>query len=378
MASPDLLDFAKLLAPIAGEKLAGIDLRADPSPNSAYYAIKDARNAARAGERQIVVDGEEGAKPVDWRPVLQHGTKALAEQSKDLEIAVYVIEALVRLHGFAGLRDGFRLARELTEQFWDQLYPLPDEEGLETRVAPLTGLNGDDAEGTLISPIAKVPLTDGSSAAGPFAYYHYQQASALGQMADEEAREKRIKQGAVSMPMLEKAVAETPGSFFTNLVDDLTQCQDEFAKLCVVMDDKCGSKAPPASSIRSALIACLDTVSHIARDKLAAPKPAAAAAEDATATPVGANGAAAAPKTGPDEALGAIGTRDGAFRTLLKVAEFFRRTEPHTPVSYALEQAVRWGRMSLPELLSELIPDEAPRQQFFKQVGIRLPEQSSG
>jgi type VI secretion system protein ImpA len=70
---------------------------------------------------------------------------------------------------------------------------------------------------------------------------------------------------------------------------------------------------------------------------------------------------------------GEIRDREDAFQTLLKVADFFRRTEPHTPVSYALEQAVRWGRMALPELLAELIPDEQPRVTLFKQVGIRPP-----
>jgi type VI secretion system protein ImpA len=55
---------------------------------------------------------------------------------------------------------------------------------------------------------------------------------------------------------------------------------------------------------------------------------------------------------------------------LLRVAEFFRRTEPHTVLSYALEQVVRWGRMPLPALLRELIPDDGSRQQLFKQVGI--------
>jgi hypothetical protein len=30
--------------------------------------------------------------------------------------------------------------------------------------------------------------------------------------------------------------------------------------------------------------------------------------------------------------------------------------------------------MPLPELLAELLPDEAPRKSLFKQVGIRPPE----
>src|SRR2546425_1256477 len=152
MPSPEVLDFERLLAPIAEDAPTGADLRADPSPTSLYYAIKDARSTARAAERQMV-GGEEGSSGADWRPVLQHGTKALAEKTKDLEITAYLIEALVRLHGFAGLRDGFRLARELGERYWDGLYPVPDEEGVATRVAPLTGLNGEDADGTLIAPI---------------------------------------------------------------------------------------------------------------------------------------------------------------------------------------------------------------------------------
>jgi type VI secretion system protein ImpA len=369
MASPEVLDFGALLAPIPGDHPAGVDLRADPSPNSAYYAVKDARSAARAAERQIVMEGEDTGATADWRPVLQRGKEALAEQSKDLEIAAYLIEALVRLEGFAGLRDGFRLARELVEQFWDGLYPLPDEEGLETRVAPLTGLNGDDAEGTLINPIARVPLTEGGSV-GPYAHFHFQQASALAQVPDEEAREKRVQQGAVSLAMFEKAVSETPAGFFTNLVEDLAQCQQEFEKICTALDERCEGKSPPASNIRAALETCLDTVNAMARDKLAS-----ASGEGEEEAPAGEDGeAGAAAADGQAMAAGTIRTREDAFRALTKVADFFRRTEPHTPVSYALEQVVRWGRMALPELLTELIPDDGPRQQLFKQVGIRPPD----
>jgi type VI secretion system protein ImpA len=67
----------------------------------------------------------------------------------------------------------------------------------------------------------------------------------------------------------------------------------------------------------------------------------------------------------------AIRTREDAFKHLLKVAEFFRRTEPHTVIAFAIEQVVRWGRMPLPDLLTELIPEEAARKNLFKQVGIR-------
>src|SRR5262249_30132599 len=204
MASVAVLDLAKLLTPIPGPKPTGIDLRAGPSPTSAYYAIKDARNAARAAERLLVVEGEQPTAPADWRPVLQLGTKALVEQTKDLEITAYLIEALVRLHGFAGLRDGFRLARGLVENYWDGLYPQPDEDGLETRVAPLTGLNGDDAEGTLLVPIARVPFTEATSV-GRLDSTHYQQAVALGKLTDAKIRDQKIAEGTLPLEAFQKA-----------------------------------------------------------------------------------------------------------------------------------------------------------------------------
>jgi len=369
MATPDVLDLTKMLTPINGDQSAGADLRSDSSPRAPYYVVKDARGAARAAERQQMT-GEETAAPPDWRPVFDQGVKVLSEKSKDLEIAAYLIEALARLHGFAGLRDGFRLVREMVERFWDGLYPLPDEDGLETKVAPLTGLNGSDSEGTLINPITRILLTAGQSV-GPFAYFHYQQALAVSQIPDEAAREARMKQGAVSMAMIERAVAETPTDFFVRLVEDINACLDEFGRLDEVLRDRCGGNAPPTSTIRSTIDACKDAVQQIARDKLAA----AAATTQAEGAAAGEAPAAGGAPAAPGEALGALRGREDAFQTLLKVAEFFRRTEPHSPVSYALEQAVRWGKMSLPELMAELLPDDGSRKGFFRQVGIRAPEE---
>jgi type VI secretion system protein ImpA len=361
MASPDVLDFASLLNPIPGDDPAGVDIRADASPGSLYYLIKDARSAARAAERRLP-ESDADATRADWRPVLKHGQKALAEKAKDLEVTAYVIEALIRLHGFAGLRDGFKLARGLVEQYWDGLYPRPDDDGMETRVAPLTSLNGEDSEGTLIAPIAQVPLTEAGASTGPFASYHYQSASTLEQV-DAEAREKRIQQGAVTLAQLEKAASDSSVTFFVNLVDDLKACRAEFDGLSSALDSRCDGRAPPSSNIRGALTGCLDAVMALARDKL--PRAVAEKAGDAPPGAAAGNGRAA-----PADS---IRQRDEALQSLLKVAEFFRRTEPHSPVSYALEQAVRWSRMSLPELLVELIPDESSRGALFKQVGIRPP-----
>src|SRR4051794_26825572 len=105
MPSQDVLDFVKLLNPIPGDKPAGADLRADAGPTSLYYQIKDGRNTARAAERRME-GGQEDPVPPDWKVVVTTATKALTESTKDLEVTAYLIEALCRTNGFAGLRDG--------------------------------------------------------------------------------------------------------------------------------------------------------------------------------------------------------------------------------------------------------------------------------
>lgn len=377
MPSPDVLDFDRLLAPIPGDRPTGEDLRENAGPSSLYYKVKDARSAARAAERQME-GGQEDAPPPDWKAVVTAATKALAEATKDLEIAAYLIEALCRTSGFAGLRDGFKLSRGLVEQYWDGLYPVPDEEGVATKVAALTGLNGDDAEGTLIAPINRVPITD-SASLGRLTYSNYVQATATSRILDAEARENRIAAGAMHPGLFQKAVADTPASFFIAAVDDITLALEEFAGLSVALDNTAGHAAPPTSAIRTALSNVLDAIKDIARAKLPAAPAGGAAAPSANgdATAPAANGHA---ETGGDgdgrgERL-TIRNRADALEALERLAEYFRRTEPHSLLPYVLEQAVRWGRMPLPDLFAELIPDDQPRLAMFKQVGIRNGENS--
>jgi type VI secretion system protein ImpA len=376
MPSPEVLAFAKILAPIPGDKPAGADLRVNAGPTSLYYQVKDGRNNARASERRME-GGAEDAVPPDWKSVGTSAIKALSENSKDLEITAYLIESLCRTHGFAGIRDGLRLARQLVETFWDTLYPTPDEEGVSTRVAPLTGLNGDDADGTLIAPINRVPLTD-SANLGKLTYSNYLQAVATGKILDPKAKEKKVAAGALTMETFQKAVDETPAAYYRALFDDLTASLEELGKLGQTLDAKAGPAAPPTGTIRTALENVLASVNDVAKAKLAVTatvkKP---DAEEKKAGEVGTAGPGKNGKAGPEEQgekLPVIRNRDDALNAILQLGDYFRRTEPHSLVPFALEQAVRWARMALPDLMMELIPEENPRKALFKQVGIRPPE----
>lgn len=365
MASPATIDLDRLLAPISDESPAGEDLRADASPVSAYYQLKDARKAARAKERNIGMDETDLPDTrSDWRPVLEQASELLSTRSKDIELVAWLIEALVRLEGFAGLRDGFAMMQGLVDRYWDSFHP--HEESVVDRTAPFAGLNGQDAEGTLIFPIRNVPITEEHSV-GPFASWHYQQAVSLQQMADPEARERRIESGAATMELIDTAALESDDAFLKNVHEDLQAARSGFDAVTAELDGRCGiADAPPSSNIKKALNSCLEAVEHVARRVLAAEAAAAAgpAQDEATAAP----GEAA-----PAVAGGKVMTRDQAFQQLLQLADFFRRTEPHSPLSYAIERVVRWGQMPLPELLSEIITEQSARDNLFWLAGINKP-----
>src|SRR5271157_170651 len=237
MSSPSVLDMAALLAPIAEDSPAGIDLRESQRASASFAMLKQARTAARTAERKVAVadDDEHTIRP-NWRPLRDLAIKILREESKDLEVAAYLVEALVRLHGFAGLRDGFRLCRLLAEEYWEELHPLPDMEGLTGRVAALMSLNGYETEGTLIAPILTTPLTAGGSQ-GPYSYSHYEQALRTDGMADAAAKKRRIDRGVVTLHQFLEAVALTPVEFYVRLAGEIDECRAEFDALRALLDE---------------------------------------------------------------------------------------------------------------------------------------------
>src|SRR5690606_39136878 len=116
MASSAILDISELLNPISDDQPTGQDLRLDASPLSSYQTIKTARSAARDAEKNSLYSENGGDAEEYWRKILTLAPKILREESKDLEVATWLTEAMVRRHGFQGLRDSLQLIEGLISQ----------------------------------------------------------------------------------------------------------------------------------------------------------------------------------------------------------------------------------------------------------------------
>lgn len=368
MASPHIIDIDELLQPISDEQPQGVDIREDSSSNSLYYQIKDARNAARAAERASLFDPEQASNVMsEWRPILDLAPTILKEHSKDLEVASWLMEALIRFHDFSGLRDGIVLTKRLIDQYWDNVYPEPDEDGIETKVAPLSGLNGDSGEGTLLAPMRNAIITIDSSV-GAFSYWQYQQARDADKISDPDKRQEKLDSLGFNLQNIESAVAEAPDEFYQNLVEDMEQAVADFRAMNDTLRSHCGHDAPPYSLILETLEEIQRAVRFIAKDKLAVEEVVEDTVSDAASAPAAGARLAGAGASGP------IGSREDALRRLEEVAKYFRATEPHTPLVTGIERLVRWGRMPMADLILELVPDATARAFYQHLTGANLNE----
>ena len=355
----ELIDFNMLISVVSEQAPTGDDPRSDVSPTSKYYLLKDIRGQARANERALLSEEDDfQSLAADWRPLTQQLPEILYSSSKDLEYSAWLIEALCRTEGFAGLAAGFKAARIMIETFWHDLYPTPDEDGTEVRIAPLIGLNGYSGDGALITPILSIPLTELTSQ-GQFACWQYERAADISRK-DEKRQQLKADAGVASLEQIKQAVAETSASFYLQLKTQIDTAIAEFALLSAAMDNAMEGEPQPTSAISKTLQKCLDAVLYLASDKLAQANHVADTEQSA--------GNIDAQSSDPVRQQ--VQTREQVLFSLKQAAEFFRKTEPHSPISYALEQVVHWSALSLPELLAELIDDNNSRNQYFRLAGI--------
>lgn len=370
----ELFDLTSILQPIEGSAPAGTDLRQDYSPTSVYFRLRDARAEARDAERQAETAGADETMAPQWRTVQSLALQALSSNAKDLEIAAWLTEALVRTAGLRGLATGAAVIAGLVEQYWDGLFPTPDEDGIETRVAPVAGLSGQGVDGTLMQPLRKIVLfnrPDGST----FGLWRYEAAIDLSSIVDVARRAARIEAGVVPFDEVEKEARIAGPKHWAALRSEAAEAMAAWEAMGAALDAKAGADSPSISRVRDLLQAVV-----AAANRFAPPEEASAGASEPLAAAAAAADAGLGGRSGvPADVLSvAIAGREQALRQLGEVAAWFRRTEPHSPLSYTLEDAVRRGRMSLPELLAEVMPDEAGRAALLTTLGIRPPPAEDG
>lgn len=374
----DAIEVEALLAPVPGGDGggAGTNLEGDYSDGSPWPALRDALRDARDAERGLDAAGEaDPPMPPAWREVKRLSLACLAERTKDFRIAAWLTEALVRTDGLAGLRAGARVIEGLAEHYWEQGFPLPDEEGLEDRASALGALAGQGGDGTLMKPLRRLALfrrADGN----PVGLHLWKAAEDTAGLADANRKKARLAAGIPDLEALNnEARLDLARAALRATAIEARSTGRAWAAADARLGERFGAQgAPSMRAVAEALALMLEIAERILGPIPEDLLPEAAAPEAADAPVPGAEAEAghapAQGRAGPPP----LRTREDAIRQLEELADWFRRTEPHSPLAYTLAEAVRRARLPLPDLLAEVLPDDGARKAMLTMLGIRAIE----
>ena len=173
---------------------------------------------------------------------------------------------------------------------------------------------------------------------------------------------------------METARKNNSAQFASAFAADAQMCLDALKELELVADERLGVDSPGFSTARDALQTLQRMVpapvagGGAPETELADNAYVGSAAVDFTHD--GGQVAAPAPAGPP----GAIQTRAQALAQLRAVAAFFRRTEPHSPVSYFADKAADAGEQSLHDWLRSVVKDPNSMAHIEELLGVKPAE----
>ena len=352
-SKPAVIDFEALLAPISEEKPSGEYLR--------YSGIYDEMSEARRSDKDVAQgEWQTEIKVADFRKVIELATPVLEKETKDLQITAWFSEALVNQHGFIGLRDSLQFTAKLLENFWETIHPEIDEGDMEGRANAISWM---EEQASFAIKEAKITGYNG------YSFYNFEDSKKFDfpdnielldtaeQQKINELKAQAEKESRVTANKWREEMTNTRRVFCEEVNFLLNECWAAHNNLNRVIEEKFDlNQAPGLNKLKKSLDEVHSLVKKILEEKRQEePDEEIEVTEEGG---VGEEGSATVKVAGVATASGAIQTRQDALKRLNDIAEFFRKTEPHSPISYLVQRAVKWGNMPLDVWLQDVIKDE--------------------
>lgn len=333
-----MIDIERLLLPVSVLQECGSDL--------AFTAEVDEIARARQHDDPTLDQGEwtSALKEADWHFVAKRCEELIQTRSKDLQLAVWLTEALALTRQFRGAGEGFALLAALIERYWDGLYPLPEAEDHERRIGNLFWLAARAAAFLKLIPVTEdgtVSLADFDAA---------RQRNNTARNAPESSWPIQNSSELPDIAQLDAHRRANSAHFNECLLVDTRYCLDSLEQLEAAIDARLGGDGPGFGAARAILQNVIDfAVLLISNDGIASSE--------------------SLPQ--PDKSSSGLRNRQEALLQLRRIAEFFRQTEPHSPVAYLVDKAAVWGDMPLHIWLRSVVKDPAMASCLDELLGVR-------
>ncbi len=346
MSHPD----QALLLAIHPDIRCGEDLAFDPL----FDAIREARRAddpsLAQGDWQVTL------KVADWRQVAQRCRQTIAARSKDIQLFAWLAEAETALNGLAGARSQLQLFFEALKQYWPDLHPrLADD--VEDRIARL-----ESFDQLLAQALRQICVADHGEQRLTLARWQQQSQLEALLARHPDQRSELVDGTYISQDEWQRAIQSRGVGAYQQALAELSQLQECLHGIDALLAEQLSTQAPRFAELHVAVADWRNFAERALRQLGATPEAGVSEAASTAAT------SAVVTVTTP---AGALHHRQQAIAQLRQIAEFFRQSEPHSPVGYLAARAADWGEMSLERWLHSVIKDEAQLNGLRELLGVQ-------
>ena len=341
----------ELLAPVSADAPAGVPAAQD----EAYRRIRhereeeDASLPLGAWEREL--------KRANWVAASELAAAALAGRSKDLQLAVWLFEALIARSGFQSLGPCLRLIDSLLQQYGDQLHPQDSEH----RINLLLWIGQK-----LLPPLRRVVIT-ATGSGHEYAWNDWEQAQRNEQLRASLGKQREGEIEGATLADVGAALACTPDARIVFLRDCLRDGIAALQSLEHTLDAQLGSDAPGLSAMRNLLERIeVVVVAEARRRGVTTPT---RIDEDAPAS----QGENVHPGDAAMASIAGSLDRHEVYAALAEIAHALETIEPHSPVPYLIRRAVAWGGLNTAQLYSEVFVRCGGQINIFELLGLGDP-----
>ncbi|CED57646.1 putative type VI secretion protein VasJ-1 [Aliivibrio wodanis] len=376
----------ELQNPITEDLTCGVYLKVD---KSAFRPLRNEFNVAQTSLRKLSqnpssqeLESLQDENNENWLTLSTSLMTTFQKVTRDIELIGWYIASQVLLdNSLSSVAHSMNWFAELLDQQWDAINPILPEvklksdsdigrlaEQSEAKVKAFFQLLGDSEESSLLyAPLLLQPLV------GDITFYDFQSAERKGELS-------QLKQQATS------SITHHRNDIQQRL-ENVTACLFQIDRLITITatyTKKANISAPNFNFVKALFTKYNKALQQLSGMKTAevnvtnkpqiekqSPSNQSVNVEtceegissEATAVTGSQTRASSTPLILTADNLSQAGlansmNRDLAFHLLREVSDYFRQSEPHSPVSFLLEKAIRWGYLSLPELLQEMMAEQ--------------------
>lgn len=352
MNMPSLPEALELISPIPGPLPCGEDLSFSTEFDDIQEARREDDPSLDQGEWITAI------KEADWRTSAAICQQLLKEKTKDLRLGSWLTEAMAKTHGVGGMARGFEVLTGFADTYWEQLHPQSEDGDQEQRIGNISWLI---TRGIQLTKDFSVIQHKGRR----FSFGDLESARALQSLIDRNQELPAGSDQRVTLQQIRELQRVAPRSYYESLLNDCNNCLAALQTLSTCIDRHLGMDGPSFTPLRSALETYSAEIERIAKENgvrtMQTEEQDIVTSTEAQDVPIvsGSNAQAGGP----------IRSRNQALQQLRDVADFFRRTEPHSPVAYLADKAANWGEMPLHVWLKAVLKEEGALSRFEDLLG---------